>query len=138
MRPLDPDLRSLIEEWIRKADSDLDAAERVLPETTDHVGFREIIGFHCQQAVEKYLKGFLTYHQIEFPKTHNVSRLLRIVGRVDKEIPRALRDTGWLTPFGVEARYPDDAAEILPGGEAQAVEAARLARKVVLEALDWP
>ncbi|HOE12382.1 MAG TPA: HEPN domain-containing protein [bacterium] len=27
--------------------------------------------FHAQQAAEKYLNALLTWHQIEFPKTHS-------------------------------------------------------------------
>jgi HEPN domain-containing protein len=29
--------------------------------------------YHCQQAVEKALKAFLTYHDTEFEKTHGIS-----------------------------------------------------------------
>jgi HEPN domain-containing protein len=136
MNPLDPDLDSLVREWIGKANADLEAAEQLLPTAQGRSGLREIVAFHCQQAVEKYLKAFLTYHQIDFPKTHSIRRLLRLAGRVNKEIPEALRDAAWLTPFGVEARYPDDAAEILPGGETKAVETARAARDVVLRLLN--
>lgn len=137
MKPLDPDLESLLQRWIKKADSDLEAAQR-LAQDADRPGFREIVGFHCQQAVEKYIKALLTYHQIEFPKTHDIDDLLILVRRADHEASQALNETSYLTPYGAELRYPSDAAEMLPGGEAKAVEAARLARKVVLEALDWP
>ena len=36
-----------------------------------------------------------------------------------------------LTPFGVEIRYPSDAAEMLPGDEVKAIEIARGVKKVV-------
>jgi hypothetical protein len=38
--------------------------------------FREIIAFHCEQAAVKYLKAFLASHQIEFPKTHDICRIM--------------------------------------------------------------
>ena len=31
--------------------------------------------FHCQQAAEKALKGFLTFHQRPFGKTHDLREL---------------------------------------------------------------
>ena len=49
-------LKDLVREWLQKARQDLDSAKflsgmKPLP--------KEIIGFHCQQAVEKCLKAFL-------------------------------------------------------------------------------
>ena len=32
----------------------------------------EAIAFHSQQTAEKLLKGFLVFHQVDFPKTHNL------------------------------------------------------------------
>jgi HEPN domain-containing protein len=31
--------------------------------------------FHCQQAAEKALKGFLTWHSCTFRKTHNLEEI---------------------------------------------------------------
>ena len=28
--------------------------------------------YHCQQAAEKAIKGYLTYHEVEFERTHNL------------------------------------------------------------------
>jgi hypothetical protein len=44
----------------------------------------------------------------------------------------ALKGTAWLTPFGVDVRYADDAAQMLPGDEVKAIEDARLAKEVAL------
>jgi hypothetical protein len=41
----------------------------------------------------------------------------------------------WLTPFGVEIRYPSDASEMLPGDEAKAIEIASQVKQVVLAIL---
>ena len=75
MRPPEEVLRDLVRDWVGKADLDYRAAERLLQ---DEERLREIIAFHCQQAAEKYLKGFLVRHQVEFPKTHNVRQLLNL------------------------------------------------------------
>jgi hypothetical protein len=60
MKPLDPDLESLLREWVGKADADLEAAEKLAPSVATSIRLREIVGFHCQQSVEKYLKVLLT------------------------------------------------------------------------------
>jgi len=62
--------------------------------------FRDIVGFHAQQAAEKYLKALLTMHQIEFPKTHVIRRLLILLQPVDPAMADALDDANWLSPFG--------------------------------------
>jgi HEPN domain-containing protein len=97
--------------------------------------FREIVAFHCQQAVEKYLKALLVRRQIEFPKTHNIAKLLDRVATVDAGIAESLRDAEALTPFGVETRYPSDAPEVLPGGEVEAIGMARMVRNAVMISL---
>jgi len=64
------------------------------------------VGFHCQQTVEKYLKALLTFYQIESPKTHELERLLTLVGSANQEVANALAETKWLGPFATEIRYP--------------------------------
>jgi HEPN domain-containing protein len=76
MHPLDPDTVLVLREWIDKADADLHVAEHMTAEAAVNLRIREIVGFHCQQAAEKYLKALLTRYQIEFPKTHDLQVLL--------------------------------------------------------------
>ena len=136
MKPLDPDLESLVRAWIEKAEADLEAAERLAPSMAGGNRLREVVGFHCQQTVEKYLKALLTFYQVEFPKTHEIERLLVLVSGANREAADALSGAKWLGPFGVDIRYPGDAAEMLPGDEVKAIEIARLAKQVVLRILD--
>jgi len=97
--------------------------------------FREIIAFHCQQAVEKYLKALLVRRQVEFPKTHDIAKLLDQVATVNANIAESLRDADVLTPFGVEVRYPSEAPEVLQGGETEAIGIARRVRNAVMISL---
>jgi HEPN domain-containing protein len=136
MKPLDPDLESLVRAWIEKAEADLEAAERLAPSMAGGNRLREVVGFHCQQTVEKYLKALLTFYQVEFPKTHEIERLLVLVSGANREAADALSGAKWLGPFGVDIRYPGDAAEMLPGDEVKAVEIARVAKETVGRILD--
>jgi len=77
-----------------------------------------------------------TRHQIEFPKTHDIKKLLLLVETASGEVAESLSDARWLTPFGVEIRYPSDTAEMLPGDEAKAIEIASHVRRVVLAILN--
>jgi HEPN domain-containing protein len=129
MQPLDPDAASLLREWIEKAEADLEVARRMVVEAADKRRIREIVGFHCQQAAEKYLKALLTRGQIEFPKTHDIKMLLQLAGDPAAD---SLKGAQWLSPFGVAIRYPGDTAEMLPGDESKAIEIATQVRQVVL------
>jgi HEPN domain-containing protein len=101
-------------------------------EAADNLRIREIVGFHCQQAAEKYLKALLTRCQIEFPKTHDIKMLLQLAG---DRVADSLGSAQWLTPFGVAIRYPGDTAEMLPGDEGKAIELANQVKQVVLTIL---
>jgi hypothetical protein len=84
---------------------------------------------------EKYLKALLVRSQVEFPKTHDIAKLLDRVAAVDAGAAERLRGADALTPFGVEARYPSDAPEVLPGGEIEAIGLARTVGNVVMASL---
>ena len=132
MRPPEQEIRLLVGEWIRKADLDFKTVVRLSPEGE----FRDIVGFHAQQAAEKYLKALLTRHQIEFPKTHVIRRLLILLEPVDPAMVKVLDDANWLSPFGAEIRYPGDRAEALPGVEVRARQLAQKVRDAVMAVLD--
>ena len=97
-------INNLVRNWVRKADNDLITAERELS-FDDPV--TETICFHCQQVAEKYLKAFLTYHQIYFTKTHNIMNLLELSAAVEPSFKKELVDADNLTDYAVEIRYPD-------------------------------
>ena len=135
MKPLDPDLEYLLRQWLEKADADLEAAETLAPGIATNARLGEVVGFRCQQTTEKHLKALLTFYQIEFPKTHEIDRLLAPLARANPAAAKALGCTKWLAPFAVDIRYPGDAAEMVPGDEVRAIELARFARTVALRDL---
>lgn len=109
-------------EWIRKAESDLTTAEHLFKG-----GILYVYGttFHAQQAVEKYLKAFLVWHQIEFRKTHDIQELLDLVDDVDHYLPESISESVDLTPYGVEYRYPGDYPDATMEDAAKALDVAR-------------
>ena len=77
MFPDDPRKIEVIRQWVQKAEHDLLASVQVLKlgkETPI-----DIVCFHAQQCVEKYLKALLVNHDLEPPKTHNLPRLLDLL-----------------------------------------------------------
>ena len=133
MRPPEEEvIRKIVGDWLRKADLDLQAAEALLAQASP-LPYPSC--FHSQQAAEKYLKAFLTRHQVEFPKSHNIRQILGLISPVDGALANELQPATVLTPYGVDIRYPQDVPE--PGlSEAQeAVELARQVRDAVMTRL---
>ncbi len=59
--------------WLMKSRRDLGAARRLME---GGEAYSDIAVYHCQQAAEKAIKGYLTYRDIVFEKTHNLVALL--------------------------------------------------------------
>lgn len=96
--------RNTVKEWIEKADHDLGSAKLIylhLPEYFD------TIGFHCQQATEKYLKFMLEHFEIEYQRTHNLVYLLDLLS-LKMDLQDEIYDKAiLLNEFSVQIRYPD-------------------------------
>lgn len=108
-------------EWIRYAQSDLRAAERLLDEELVLFGTS---CFHAQQAAEKALKAILVFYGIDFPKTHDLVLLSRLLPGGVSGIPGE-RELRTLTQWSVEARYPGDLPEATRTEACEAIELAR-------------
>jgi HEPN domain-containing protein len=88
--------------WLRKAASDIVALEAALG-----AGSLDAACFHAQQAAEKYLKGFLTFHDRLFPYTHNLADLTELCADIDVSFHSLTPMASELTPYAVRARYDD-------------------------------
>jgi HEPN domain-containing protein len=131
MRQPEEELPELVRQSLIRADTDLEVTEQLA--STGR--FREIIAFHGQQAVEKHLKSLLVHYQVDFPKTHDIARLLDLVELVEAGVASATRDAERLTPFGVEIRYPGDSPEMLPGAETEVLRIWRNVKQLVEQSL---
>jgi len=113
--------------WIDKAKSDLLNADNKL--AADKVPF-DTVCFHCQQAAEKLLKGFLIAHGCEYPITHNLFAILDKVVEYNP-LAESLREAlALLNPYAVEIRYPGDELTL-------SIDNATEARQAAQEVLDW-
>jgi HEPN domain-containing protein len=94
-----------IQKWLFRANEDINVLNKLY--TSDPKSFASTICFHAQQAVEKFLKAFLIFNDIDFPKTHDLDFLLSESIKIDKT---GFQDINLksLTDFGVSVRYPDD------------------------------
>ncbi|MCK4850342.1 MAG: HEPN domain-containing protein [Phycisphaerae bacterium] len=132
MRPPEQVKAEIVRQWISKAQTDLAAAE-VLILRDPPLPYPAC--FHAQQAAEKYLKAFLTWQQVEFPRTHALGELLDLVSQADKDLAASLSGVTGLNPYGVEVRYPGDIPEPNRQQAEEALELAQSVRKAVLSAL---
>jgi HEPN domain-containing protein len=109
----------VVREWIVKADHDLTAAIHILKVGT--AAPAEIVSFHAQQCVEKYLKAILVYRSIPFPKSHDIRALMALVPRrLRPALGEGLQDR--LTQYAGPARAPRGSAEVTQGGVAKKEE----------------
>ncbi|NLJ24642.1 MAG: HEPN domain-containing protein [Firmicutes bacterium] len=122
----------LVGEWMKKADDDLGVAELTLEHGPRYI---DAICFHSQQAVEKYLKGYLTYLDVRFRKSHSLGYLLDLLAEREQVPNETYEMADKLEDYAVEVRYPDAGSDQKPTlDEArEAVEIARRFRGMVLE-----
>lgn len=89
--------------WLRKAWSDTVAMDASL-----NAGALDAACFHAQQSAEKYLKAFLVQSEVQFPLTHNLSKLVELCAEVDPSFRDILPIAEPLNPYAVEMRYDGD------------------------------
>ena len=120
--PYDPALVAEVRGWLFKARKDLDAAEYELKADPP---FAEDILFHSQQAAEKSIKAFLSWHRIPFRKTHNLVELGQACCRIDSSLEPLLARVAPLTEYAWKFRYPGDPEEATAEEAAGALATAR-------------
>ena len=115
--------------WFRKAQDDLRAAS---VDMEARPPLLEDALFHCQQAAEKAMKGFLAWHDEPFRKTHSLTELGLVCSRLDPSLEHVLRKAAGLTEYATVYRYP---GEPVPPTQDDADAARGLAEEVVSELL---
>jgi HEPN domain-containing protein len=120
-------LSDLVRGWLAKGDSDVTAAASVASSS----GPYDTGCFHCQQAVEKYLKAILVLHGRVPPKTHNIRQLILAVEKVEPAVHLSRPEVLALTRYAVKLRYDADFWPTL----SELSNAMAVARQVRLEVL---
>jgi HEPN domain-containing protein len=100
----------LVNRWFEKSADDLIAAKHVFDNV--HPKLIEIACYHCQQTVEKAIKGFLQYHDIKPPHTHNLTMLCQMCSEIDTSFQNIQDICSTLSTYATTTRYPDDDIEI--------------------------
>ena len=65
----------------------------------------QLLLFHLQQAVEKFLKALFSLRQVKFPKIHDIGELIELCEGTGIILPEYIEEFINLTPFAVEFRY---------------------------------
>jgi HEPN domain-containing protein len=101
----DPDrVVEIVREWLFKAENDLKAAVHTLKLASECP--TDIVGFHAQQCVEKYVKGLLAFLDIDVPKTHDIRKLVGLLPR-GKRVKMSVPEKRQLTDSASAIRYPE-------------------------------
>jgi len=89
---------------LKKADADLALVQHVLV-LEDKPIDNDIIFFHLQQAVEKYLKALICYNGIHFEKIHDIDKIISVCRSNLIALPDYIDVFIELNSYAVEGRY---------------------------------
>ena len=130
--PKNDQVYQIVRQWVLKAENDLIAAKHLL--TLEGHWPTDIVCFHAQQCIEKYLKAVLTLLGIAFPKTHDIER---IVGLLPDHIniPLTEEQQALFSDYAVASRYPGDFSPIALKEAQNAVTTCESVRKVIRDFL---
>ena len=115
-------------DWLDKAAEDLQRVEKRL-----EIGDIEDAAFHLQQAIEKYLKGFLLSKGWKFKPIHDLERLLDDIVQFDSYFERFRGICEEVDFYYTEEGYPLFVSEPIKEGVAGDLETAKELVKRILE-----
>ncbi|MCX6030545.1 MAG: HEPN domain-containing protein [Chloroflexi bacterium] len=124
--------RQLVQSWLPKARRDL-ASARVLAANVEPL--RDTAIYHCQQAGEKVVKGFLAFHDYEIERFHDVEKLIRSAIPCESQFASWVGVGRLLTPYATFFRYPGVTEEPSAEQYERAISAATALYEFVLSLL---
>ncbi len=124
--------RDLVRGWLIKAQHDLATASKL---AADPDPYLDTAIYHCQQAAEKSVKGFLTFHDHRVVRTHDVRYLVTLAMPFNQSFSDCLDSAERVTPYATAYRYPDEILEPEQEEFEQALTAAEEICSFVLSAL---
>jgi HEPN domain-containing protein len=94
-----PDVPGLARFLSRKAENDAKAA-RLLASGEDIDD--QSVGYHAQQAIEKWIKAVMASRHLREERTHDLGRLLEVLVAADVDAPPGADRLDFLSPFFVQ------------------------------------
>lgn len=107
------------------AQKDIRSAEILLEYNVDN----GIVCFHCQQAIEKYLKGFLINATGELQEGHNLVKLCKKAMAFEQTLSEFIKDMAFVNTYYIETRYPAEDSLLVSKEDAE--ECIRIALKII-------
>ena len=99
---MDDAFKKQAQEWFERGRHDIETAQLLY----DEQGYTDSIAYHIQQAIEKYLKGYLVLNGKKPPKIHELDTLLNHVLRFDSSLNSFLELCEKASRYYMEDRYP--------------------------------
>lgn len=121
---------NLIKQWIEKGDHDLGTAKITYLHIPEYL---DTVTFHCQQAVEKYLKAYLIFQSITFRFTHDLIYLLELIIQKDSDFNNYYDTISELQGYAIEIRYPNETIFLSNKKVEKAIQISKNIRKLVTE-----
>jgi HEPN domain-containing protein len=118
-----------IKQWIIKGDHDLGTAKITYMHVPE---FLDTVTFHCQQAVEKYLKAYLIFLSIPFRFSHDLVYLLELILQKDMGLEGSYEVISELQGYAIEIRYPDETIFLSAEKVEKAIGTTKTIRSMVL------
>lgn len=118
-------LIAVAREWVTKAENDLKTAVHTLALGEECP--TDVVCFHAQQCVEKYLKAVLVLEGIDFPKIHDIGELVALLPQA-VNLDTTVEEQRRLTEYATVTRYPGDYEPISLVEAREAVEIAKQIR----------
>lgn len=109
-------MRRGVRAWVNKAEADFRVALREARARKDRP--HDAVCFHCQQAIEKYLKAILANAGLHVPRTHNLVLLWSLLPSAPVFAAAPDPAMARLTIAAVEYRYPGRSATARQSREA--------------------
>lgn len=127
------DMNPLTLEWVEKAEGDYTTVQLL---QQSPISSKDVICFHAQQCIEKYLKAWLQETNIPVLRTHNLEELLNLIVPTVPDWRSWQSDFSALSEHAVDFRYPGKSATA--ENAEHAVKTCNIVRQAVREALKLP
>lgn len=100
---MDEGLKRQAQEWFDRGNRDMETSQLLY----DQGGYTDVIAYHLQQAIEKYLKGYLVLKGQKPPRIYELDNLLSLVDKFETHLYSSFIELcEKATRYYIEDRYP--------------------------------